>query len=477
MPSFACQRCRQALHLSLSLSDDTAAGGALTQSAYDVIEAESVLLRPHPIQHKNGVSTGTGKQGPPPDEELNFTSNRRESKDADTPAEPEVEGGSRNSLSSRSALTMSLFDLLSKTTPPSDWIPPNESPLKSISSNMTQNQRKKIARLPLGPNGMLTSAIDHPLCGECTNVLLSVMEAQLDEVRRERDAYMAFETELEKGEQEQEGREEISAEIEKLTLQAEETKAELEAAKREEAAVDAELRALDEEEKKLEEEEKTFWQSYTSLSREASTLSAQRSHLQGSLAHDRAQLHRLQQTNVYNDVFCIGYEDGYGTINGLRLGRLQNDSSARGGAVEWTEVNAAWGQTALLLFTLARKCNLTFKDYKIVPMGSFSTVEKIGGDRKEVYNLFGSSDWQLGRLLPDRRFDHGMIAFLDCLRQLCEHITTQDSNVKPPHIIYRDKIGGVSIRKSDEVWTRSLRNVLMTLKMLLSWVIKVSEEV
>jgi beclin 1 len=295
-------------------------------------------------------------------------------------------------------------------------------------------------------------------------------------VRRERDAYIAFDDELRSGEEEKVSREEVTKEIEKLVVQASDTKAELEAAKLEEEGVEAELRALDEEEKKLEEEERQFWQSYTALSRDASELSAQRSSLQASLLSERAQLNRLQATNVYNDAFSIGYEDGYGTINGLRLGRLQNDATSRGGAVEWTEINAAWGQTALLLVTLARKVDLTFTNYKIVPMGSFSAVEKVGGDRKEVYVLHGSSDWQLGRLLPDRRFDHGMIAFLDCLRQLCEHVAARDSTFKSPHIINKDKIGGSSIRKSDEIWTRALRNVLVTLNLLLSWTIKMLED-
>jgi len=411
-----------------------------------------------------------------PSEEGTSATPKVSEKDEKQESSLSIPEGSRNSLSTNLALTTSLFDLLSKTTPPPSWIPPTDSPLSAASLKLPPKDRKKRAVLPLGVNGTLTSAIDHPLCGDCTNILLSVMEVQLDEVRRERDAYKAFDDELQRGEEEKESRDVVAQEIEKLMIQAQETKGELEAARQEEESVEAELRALDEEEKKLEEEERQFWQSYTALSREASQLSAQRSSLQASLAYDRAQLNRLQLTNVYNDAFCIGYEDGYGTINGLRLGRLQNDATSRGGAVEWTEVNAAWGQTALLLVTLARKCEFTFTNYKVVPMGSFSGVEKVGGDRKEVYMLHGSSDWQLGRLLPDRRFDHGMIAFLDCLRQLCEHVTSIDSNFKPPHIINKDKIGGSSIRKSDEVWTRALRNVLMTLKMLLSWAVKMPEE-
>lgn len=58
-----------------------------------------------------------------------------------------------------------------------------------------------------------------------------------------------------------------------------------------------------------------------------------------------------------------------------------------------------------------------------------------------------------------------MVAFLECLRQLCQHLTDADASFKPPHTIHRDKIGGASIRLqfgSDEIWTRALRNVLMT---------------
>ena len=31
--------------------------------------------------------------------------------------------------------------------------------------------------------------------------------------------------------------------------------------------------------------------------------------------------------------------------------------------VEWAEINAAWGQTLLLLYTIARKLDFTFEKY------------------------------------------------------------------------------------------------------------------
>lgn len=45
----------------------------------------------------------------------------------------------------------------------------------------------------------------------------------------------------------------------------------------------------------------------------------------------------------------------FGTINNFRLGRLPSVP------VEWNEINAAWGQTVLLLHALANKMGLRFQ--------------------------------------------------------------------------------------------------------------------
>jgi beclin len=65
-------------------------------------------------------------------------------------------------------------------------------------------------------------------------------------------------------------------------------------------------------------------------------------------------------------------------------------------------------------------------------MGSFSRVEKTTGD-KSNYELHGSGDLHFGRLLHNRRFDIAMVAFLDCLKQLMDHIKSQDGEVEFHH--------------------------------------------
>ena len=65
-------------------------------------------------------------------------------------------------------------------------------------------------------------------------------------------------------------------------------------------------------------------------------------------------------------------------------------------------------------------------------MGSFSRIEKTTGD-KSSYELYGSGDLHLGRLLQNRRFDFSMVAFLECLKQITDFARSQDASLEFPH--------------------------------------------
>ena len=64
-------------------------------------------------------------------------------------------------------------------------------------------------------------------------------------------------------------------------------------------------------------------------------------------------------------------------------------------------------------------------------MGSFSRVEKTSD--KSSYELHGSGDLHIGRVLHNRRFDFAMVVFLDCLRQIIEYVKCQDPTVDFHH--------------------------------------------
>ncbi|KAJ2496394.1 autophagy protein [Coemansia sp. RSA 1972] len=181
-----------------------------------------------------------------------------------------------------------------------------------------------------------------------------------------------------------------------------------------------------------------------------------------------AQLTQLQRTNVYNDVFNIGVQGTVASINGFRLG-------GRAHNVEWAEINTAWGQTLLLLHTVARKLSYEFVGFRLIPMGAFSRIERIDETgATTVLELFGSGDLYLSRLFPThRRFDAAMAAFVECLDQIVQFITSVGGHrVRVPYAIEQDRVGGVSIRPQfgqDDVWTKACRNTLMDARWALAF--------
>ncbi|KAL4786663.1 autophagy protein Apg6-domain-containing protein [Aspergillus varians] len=345
------------------------------------------------------------------------------------------------------------------------------------------------------------SDIDHPVCTECTEMLVEGLQQRLVEATKERDAYIAFLRNLNASVPTQE---EIEAAEKSLndTLEAEEAAfAELVALEKEKEGLDEEIAQLEEESRQLDSEEENFWRDRNAFSLVLADFQNERDALNMKYDHDSRQLERLQRTNVYNDAFCIGHDGYFGTINSLRLGRLANPS------VEWPEINAAWGQTALLLATIAEKLNFQFQGYRLKPMGSMSKIDKIeyprsspaqstvdGGNailsaapKITSLDLFSSGDLPLHIPWLHRRFDAGMVAFLDCLRQLGEFVEKTPTPVRPsrrdqvgtvvpglklPYTIKRDKIGDASIKlgfnQNDETWTRACKYTLTCCKFLLA---------
>lgn len=159
----------------------------------------------------------------------------------------------------------------------------------------------------------------------------------------------------------------------------------------------------------------SFWAGHSKLLSETTALESTKSSLQRSLEVSEATLARLNSTNVFYDAFCIGHEGGGGsassssssrkrasgtglaTINGLRFGKMSSSSSGGGAtSVEWNEVNAAWGQVALLVEVLRGRIggmlegqtargNLStpgrkgreFAGWRVRPKGSTSAMEKL----------------------------------------------------------------------------------------------------
>ena len=88
--------------------------------------------------------------------------------------------------------------------------------------------------------------------------------------------------------------------------------------------MDAEIKELEAESAALSVEEEKFWRARNDFAQKLEEFQNERDSVNIQYDHDSKQLEKLQRTNVYNDTFCIGHDGYFGTINGLRLGRLPN---------------------------------------------------------------------------------------------------------------------------------------------------------
>ena len=211
-----------------------------------------------------------------------------------------------------------------------------------------------------------------PLCEECASAVLRELNRRLHEAQAERESLQAAFAEIEAGEAELEheplSEEECAAQRAARAREVEELHASLAAAKRERAALLAEasrLRTLQAEHEAQEE----AWHAELNAMSLASQREAEEALRSRQLVeYCERELERLERVDVCEDVFSIGSSGSFGTINSLRLGRLP------GVTVDWAEINAALGQVALMLVTLAREAGARFHTHALLPMGSYSKV-------------------------------------------------------------------------------------------------------
>jgi beclin 1 len=328
------------------------------------------------------------------------------------------------------------------------------------------------------------SDIDHPVCVECTTLLVEKLQKRLETSTKERDAYVSFLKQVNASVPSAEEVAESETALRKAREDEEAAIKELVRLEKEKSEVDAEIAALEEEAAALDAEEAQFWSERNAFAMKLAEFQNVRDSVNTQYAHDTSLLEKLQRTNVYNDTFCISHDGKFGTINGLRLGRLSNVP------VDWPEINAAWGHTVLLLATVAEKLGFKFHGYGLQPMGSTSriirydaqsTSSSTGSTRppkKSILDLYSSGDMPLGLTFMHRRFDHAMVAFLECMRQLGSFVEEETSKANDgrgglalPYKIDGDKIGDVSIKlgiAQDDAWSRACKFTLTCCKFLLA---------
>lgn len=314
------------------------------------------------------------------------------------------------------------------------------------------------------------SDIDHPLCEECTDALLDLMDTTLS--RTQRQAQMSQQLLASLTDMPDTDVTALENELKNLQLEEERLIKELAEVEAEQEAAQKVLEKHEEERARLEDEEERYWREYCTHKSQLTAMEDENRSLKSQLSYTQNQLERLKKTNVFNTTFHIWHSGHFGTINNLRLGRLPT------APVSWQEINAAWGQTVLLLASLARKIGLKFSKYRLVPFGNHSYIEQVVGENREL-PLYGSGGF---RFLWDTKFDAGMTAFLECVAEFQQHVETQGGQAARFCLPYRinkhciedpTSSNSLSIKmqfNSEEQWTKALKFLLTNLKWGLTWV-------
>ena len=212
-------------------------------------------------------------------------------------------------------------------------------------------------------------------------MLVDTLDRQVSQAQLESELYRQFIAQNQHPQSTADQQTSLQDDVDELKREEEKWMRALQEVQSQRAALQQQLLDLDQQERQLDLMEQQYWHANAQYESQLMTEYEQLQSLDRQLDYTSSHLEKLRKANVYNDAFHIWHDGPFGTINGFRLGRLPDHP------VEWTEINAAWGQAVLLLSLLADKMGYTFQQYRLVPLGSFSRIEKMHQDRA-VYEMY-----------------------------------------------------------------------------------------
>lgn len=138
------------------------------------------------------------------------------------------------------------------------------------------------------------SDIDHPICVECTDLLVEEMQKKLEITTRERDMYVNYLRQLQSDAPTDEELRAQEIALQRAKADEASALAELRRLEQEKTALDAELLALEEESRQLDSEEEAFWRSRNDFATKLATFQDERDSINSRFDHDSRLLEKLQ---------------------------------------------------------------------------------------------------------------------------------------------------------------------------------------
>ena len=329
--------------------------------------------------------------------------------------------------------------------------------------------------------------VEHPLCSDCCDKITKDLDGEIEELNLEKKTLTDFICQWEQEQKEVNNtnivprvRSNNNYDIDEETrFKQYQEEANLLEKKLSNLAIEKERLKLEFEQLEMEsfrmnEFEEMFFCDANDFWYSIENLSMQHSAVRQKIREISSHLDMMKRTNVFDDAFHIYHDGHFGTINGLRLGRLPSV------AVEWEEINTGLGQCVLLLDVLAQRCkskNFKFKLYELYPMGSFSYIKEKNKSNKSnsiEHHMYGSTG-----LFGYKQCDKALECFLQCIKQFADWMVSQDNKFHLRYQINKHEIGDIKNRKfvsirfagnTEENWTQALKYMVIDLKYLLAWV-------
>ena len=325
-----------------------------------------------------------------------------------------------------------------------------------------------------------TQDIEHPLSEDCANLLLENYQLKFDQSQKEKDQYLSFLKKLKMQDQKlnlyengelkghlEDDIEPLLNEFRSLIKLEHERLSELKSLEATRSDLETQLRKNKEELSSINNNQiNDILKLRNELQLDLGDRQTKLDQLKASYNIHLNHIDNLSNSNIYKLMFDIKIDDKYGKINGFRIGYK----------IVLPEVNAALGQIVLLLTLITKRLDLRLKNYKLVPMGSQSHIVKFtdsedGTRHKKILNLYSSDEFTLGRLFNFNKMDVAMIALLEVVALIEMQLKRIDSELELPYKIYKDTIGGKSIRvTANSEWTQSCKNLLTCLNWVLTFI-------
>ncbi|KAE9553770.1 hypothetical protein FO519_002991 [Halicephalobus sp. NKZ332] len=233
------------------------------------------------------------------------------------------------------------------------------------------------------------SPLQIPLCKDCATRACNDMRRQLSELEGECIKYdEALRDLMTKRTIAAYDADSMKRKLQQLCIEEQELQEELTQLEEQEKKINNDVRELSKTATEINEEGDALYKKLRINHRKLIECSEDSFSLNTQAKYANESLSTLTSINVLDMTFFIWVQDNYGTINGLRLGRLPHE------VVEWNEINAAFGQVCLLVQILADRIGVVFTDYELDPRGNSSYVRRLSGTKPTEYPLFGQGGWK-----------------------------------------------------------------------------------